>query len=162
MNLIECYGACKVSDFKVKNASQKWSQTSLKSILALHTMTKLTENSNMTFGTCPGQQIQIFWWFMNLIGRQKASKASDFKVKIALQKWSQTSPKLILAFHNMKKWTKNIIMAFCYLPRSTDTIFLVVYDPNRALEGLQGVGFQGKNCFTKLVSNFTETDFGFF
>ena len=49
MNLVECYGACKVSDFKVKNASQKWSQTSLKSILALHTMKKLTENSNMTF-----------------------------------------------------------------------------------------------------------------
>ena len=86
---------------------------------------------------------------------------SDFKVKIALQNWSQTSPKLIFAFHNMKKWTKNIIMAFCYLPRSTDTIFLVVYDPNRALEGLQGVGFQGKNCFTKLVSNFSEIDFGF-
>ena len=86
---------------------------------------------------------------------------SDFKVKIALQKWSQTSPKLILAFHNMKKWTKNIIMAFCYLPRSTDTIFLVVYDPNRALEGLRGVGFQGKNCFTKLVSNFSEINFCF-
>ena len=49
MDLIESYGACKLSDFKVKNASQKWSQTSPKSILALHTMKKLTENSNMTF-----------------------------------------------------------------------------------------------------------------
>ena len=98
MNLIECYGACKVSDFKVKNASQKWSQTSLKSILALHTMKKLTENSNMTF------------------------------------------------------W---------YLPRSIDTNFLVVYEPYRTLEGLQGVGFQGKNCLTKMASNFSETDFGF-
>jgi hypothetical protein len=28
---------------------------------------------------------------------------SDFKVKIALQKWSQTSPKSILALHNLKK-----------------------------------------------------------
>ena len=52
-------------------------------------------------------------------------------------------------------------MAFCYLPMSTDTIFLVVYGPNRALEGLQGVGFQGKNCFTKLVSNFSEINFDF-
>ena len=26
---------------------------------------------------------------------------------------------------------------------------------------VQGVGFQGKNCFTKLVSNFSEIDFGF-
>ena len=40
-------------------------------------------------------------------------------------------------------------------------IFLVVYEPYRVLEGLQGVGFQGKNCFTKLVSNFSEIDFGF-
>ena len=37
-------------------------------------------------------------------------------------------------------------MTFCYLPRSIDTYFLVVYEPNRALEGLQGVAFQGKNC----------------
>jgi hypothetical protein len=32
---------------------------------------------------------------------------SDFKVKIALQKRSQTSPKLILAFQNIKKLSKN-------------------------------------------------------
>jgi hypothetical protein len=38
-------------------------------------------------------------------------------------------------------------------------IFLVVYEPYRVLEGLQGVGFQGKNCFTNLVSNFSEIDF---
>ena len=37
-------------------------------------------------------------------------------------------------------------MTFCYLPRSIDTNFLVVYEPYRALEGLQGVAFQGKNC----------------
>ena len=34
-------------------------------------------------------------------------------------------------------------MTFWYLPRSIDTIFLVVYEPYRVLEGLQGVGFQG-------------------
>ena len=27
-------------------------------------------------------------------------------------------------------------------------IFLVVYEPYRVLEGLQGVGCQGKHCFT--------------
>ena len=27
--------------------------------------------------------------------------------------------------------------------------FLVVYEPYRVLEGLKGVGFQGKNCFKK-------------
>ena len=44
-------------------------------------------------------------------------------------------------------------MTFWYLPRSIDTIFLVVYEPHRALEG---VGFQGKNCFTKMVSNLSD------
>ena len=60
----------------------------------------------------------------------------------------------------MKKWTENIIMTFKYLPRSIDTIFLVVYEPYRALEGLEDVGFQGKNCFTKMASNFSEIDWG--
>ena len=61
----------------------------------------------------------------------------------------------------MKKWTENIIMTFRYLPRSIDTIFLVVYEPYRALEGLEDVRFQGKNCFTKMASNFSKIDFGF-
>ena len=52
-------------------------------------------------------------------------------------------------------------MTFWYLPGSIDIIFLVVYEPHRGLEGLQGVGFQGKNCFTKMFSNFSEIDFGF-
>ena len=52
-------------------------------------------------------------------------------------------------------------MTFWYLPMSLDTNFLVVYKPCRALEGLRGVDFQGKDCFTKLVSNFSETDFGY-
>ena len=86
---------------------------------------------------------------------------SDFKVKFALQKRSQTSPKSIMALHTMKKLTENSNMTFWYLPRSIDTNFLVVYEPYRALEGLQGVGFQGKNCLTKMASNFSETDFGF-
>ena len=48
----------------------------------------------------------IFWWFMNLIGCWKTYKVSDFKVKIASQKWQQTSPKLIVALDNMKKMSK--------------------------------------------------------
>ena len=52
-------------------------------------------------------------------------------------------------------------MTFWYLPRSIDTIFLVVYEPYRALEGLQGVGFQGKNCFTNMVLNFFKINFVF-
>ena len=51
-------------------------------------------------------------------------------------------------------------MTFCYLPRSIDTKFLVVYEAYRALEGLQGVGFQGKKCFTKMVSSFSEINYG--
>ena len=41
--------------------------------------------------------------------------------------------------------------------------FLVVYEPYkyRALEGLEGVGFQGKNRFTKIVSNFSEINYSF-
>ena len=68
-----------------------------------------------------------------------AYRVSDFKVKIALQNWSQ----------------------IYHLPRSLDTIFLVVYEPYRVLRGLQGVGFRGKECFTKMVSNFSEINSGF-
>ena len=37
----------------------------------------------------------------------------------------------------------------------------MVYEPHKALEGLQGVGFQGKNCFTKKVSNVSKINYGF-
>ena len=80
---------------------------------------------------------------MDLFSSYRALNVSDFKVKIALQKRSQTSPKSILAIHNIKKLTENINKAFYYLPRSIDTIFLVVYEPYRALEGLEDVRFQG-------------------
>ena len=55
---------------------------------------------------------KFFWWFMDLIESYRACKVSDFKVKIALQKWSHTSLKSILVLHNMKKWAKNINMTF--------------------------------------------------
>ena len=45
-----------------------------------------------------------------------------------------------------------------FSPRSTNTFFSG-YEPYRGLEGLQGVIFQGKNSFTKLVSNFSQIDF---
>jgi hypothetical protein len=52
-------------------------------------------------------------------------------------------------------------MTFWYLPGLVYTIFLVVYETHRVLDGLQGVGFQGKNCLTKMVSNFSEINYGF-
>ena len=63
--------------------------------------------------------------------------------------------------YHEKKLTENSNMTFWYMPRSIDTNFLVVYEPCRALEGLLVVEFQGKNCLTKMASNFSETDFGF-
>ena len=42
-------------------------------------------------------------------------------------------------------------MTFWYLPGSIDTIFWVAYELHRVLEDLKGVGFQSKNCFTKML-----------
>ena len=53
-----------------------------------------------------------------------------------------------------------LILGYALL-NATRKIFLVVYGPHRELQGLQGVGFQGKNCFIKMVSNFSEINFGF-
>ena len=104
---------------------------------------------------------KIFWGVSGPIWELQRFEAVKFQGKNASQKWPQTSPKSILALHTMKKWTENSNMTFWYMPRSLDTNFLVVYEPCSALEGLRVVDFQGKNCFTKLVSNFSETDFGF-
>ena len=49
---------------------------------------------------------------MNLFQSYRAYKVSDFKVKIALKKWPQTSQKLIVALDNMKKLSKNINKTF--------------------------------------------------
>ncbi len=38
--------------------------------------------------------------------------------------------------------------------------FLMVYEPHRALKGVQSGGFQGKNCLTKMVLNFSKINFG--
>ena len=84
-----------------------------------------------------------------------------FQGKKCFLNWSQTSTKSILALQNLKKWAKNIKIQIYYLSWSIDTIVLVVYEPHRVLRGLQGVGFQGKKCFTKMVSNFFEINFGF-
>ena len=40
-------------------------------------------------------------------------------------------------------------------------IFLFVYEPILKLQGLVAVEFQGKNCFKKMASNFSEIDCGF-
>jgi hypothetical protein len=39
--------------------------------------------------------------------------------------------------------------------------FLVVYGPILKLQGFECIGFQGKNCITKMVSNFSNINFGF-
>ena len=51
-------------------------------------------------------------------------------------------------------------MTCWYLLGSIDAMFWVAYELPRVLEDLKGVGFQGKNCITKMVSNFSEIDFG--
>ena len=71
----------------------------------------------MTFWYLLGSVDTFFWWFMNIKGCWRTYKVSDFKVKIALQNWSQISPKSILALHNMKNEQKNINMTFWYLPK---------------------------------------------
>ena len=43
---------------------------------------------------------------------------------------------------------------------ATQNIF-VVYEPILELQGLVAVEFQGKNCFKKMASNFSEIDCGF-
>jgi len=40
-------------------------------------------------------------------------------------------------------------------------IFLAVYEPILKLQGPAAVKFQGKNCFTKMASDFSEIDCGF-
>ena len=40
-------------------------------------------------------------------------------------------------------------------------IFLEVYEPILKLQGLVAVEFQGKDCFTKMASNFSEINCGF-
>ena len=122
-DLFESYSALKLSNFKVKNASQKWPQTSPKSILALHTMKKWTENSNMTFFYLPRSIDTNFLVVYEPYRALEGLQGVGFQGKNCLTKWSQTSPKSILALHTMKKWTKNSNMTFWYLPRSIDTFF---------------------------------------
>ena len=76
---------------------------------------------------------------------------SDFKVKIALQKWSQTSPKLILAFQNIKKkYQKILIWHFGKCPGQCTT-------DGREYElsprPIKEAGFW-KNVFNKSVGDF--------
>ena len=57
----------------------------------------------MTFWYMPGSVDTIFWVVYEPHRVLEDLKVSDFKVKIASQKWPQTSPKLIVALYKMKK-----------------------------------------------------------
>ena len=55
------------------------------------------------YGHTKFAMLNIFWCFLSSERVTGLVRGPYFKVKFALQKWSQTSPILILALHNMKK-----------------------------------------------------------
>ena len=55
-------------------------------------------------------------------------------------------------FRTWKNEQKIFFWHFAICPGQEIHIFLVVCEPYRALESVQGVRFQGKNCFTKMAS----------
>ena len=77
---------------------------------------------------------------------------------------AQVIGRLFSPSQKLKKWTHpfwqcfELGMGILNVPRK---IFLAVYEPILKLQGLEGVGFQGKNCLTKMVSNFSKIDCGF-
>ena len=83
---------------------------------------------------------------------------------MAVPKYTQLIGRLSSPSQKLKKWTHPFRLCFelgigiLNVPRN---FFLVVYGPILKLQGLEGVGFQGENCFTKMVSNFSEINFGF-
>ena len=77
---------------------------------------------------------------------------------------SQVIGRLFSPSQKLKKWTQQFRQCFQLgmgILNAPRKIFWVVYEPHRELQGLQGVGFQGKNCFIKMVPNFSEINFGF-
>ena len=58
----------------------------------------------------------------------------------------------IWLFITWKNEQKIFFWHFAICPGQEIYIFLVVCEPYRALESVQGVRFQGKNCFTKMAS----------
>ena len=80
---------------------------------------------------------------------------SDFKVKIALQKRSQTSPKSIMALQNMKKWTKKLICHFGICPGhcTTDGREYAL-----SLRPIKGAGFW-KMSLTKVDNYYAKISF---
>ena len=77
---------------------------------------------------------------------------------------SQVSGSLFAPSQKSKKLSHHFRVCFelgigiLNVPRK---IFLVVYEPILELQGLVAVEFQGKNCFKKMASNFSEIDCGF-
>ena len=72
---------------------------------------------------------------------------------------SQVIGRLFSPSQKLKKWTQRFRLCFQLgmgILNAPRKFFFVVYEPHRELRGLQGVRFQGKNCFTiglKLLRN---------
>ena len=78
--------------------------------------------------------------------------------------WPQVLGRLFAPSQKSKKLSHHFRVCFelgIGILNAPRKIFLAVYEPILKLQGLQGVGFQGKNCFTKMASNFFEIDCGF-
>ena len=91
----------------------------------------------------------------------QSSLKKDFLIKVII---SQVLGRLFAPSQNIKKLSHQFWVCFelgigiLNVPR---IIFLVVYEPILKLQGLVAVEFQGKNCFKKTASNFSEIDCGF-
>ena len=91
-------------------------------------------------------------------------KSAWFLLELAMALVTQLIGILFSPSRKLKKWTQpfplclELVMGILNASRK---FFLVVYEPILKLQGLVAVEFQGKNGFTKMVSNFFEIDFGF-
>ena len=72
---------------------------------------------------------------------------SNFKVKIAIQKMVSNFLEINFGFTYHKKMSKKYEYDIFLSVQVNSYNFLVVYEPQRALESFQSGGFQGKNYF---------------
>ena len=80
-----------------------------------------------------------------------------------LSSHTQVIGRLFAPSQKLKKWTQRFRQCFELvfgILNAVRKIFLVVYGPIFKLQGFECVRFQGKNCVTKMVSNFSEINSG--
>ena len=76
---------------------------------------------------------------------------------------AQVIGRLFAPSQKLKKWTQPFRQCFelgMGILNALRKIFLVVYGPIFKLQGFECVRFQGKNCVTKMVSNFSKINSG--